>query len=307
MHIFITGATGYIGGAVAARLLADGHRVFGLARTPEKARALAARGIAPVAGALVDLGTLREAAQAADAVINAASADDSMVAHVLVQALEGSGKPLLHTSGTSVAGGPGARRTQRRRVHRGYAPPNAPRTPATGRGRAKRARRRGPGRAQRGDPAGAPVRPRSGAQPASHQLPQLARITVARGRPAHVGRGLNVWSHLHIDDLAELYLRTLADAPPGSLYFAESGEASWRDMAIGIGRAVGLSDEPEALPTEEALRLLGIGAVTSFGSNSRVSAEKARRMLGWKPAAPSLWDDLRTDYYKTSFARVEEG
>ena len=103
MHIFITGATGYIGGAVAARLLADGHRVSGLARTPEKARALAARGIAPVAGALVDLGTLREAAQAADAVINAASADNSMVAHVLVQALEGSGKPLLHTSGTSVA------------------------------------------------------------------------------------------------------------------------------------------------------------------------------------------------------------
>jgi len=51
--------------------------------------------------------------------------------------------------------------------------------------------------------------------------------------------------------LAELYLRTLADAPPGSLYFAESGEASWRDMAIGIGRAVGLSGEPEALPTEE--------------------------------------------------------
>jgi nucleoside-diphosphate-sugar epimerase len=147
-----------------------------------------------------------------------------------------------------------------------------------------------------------------GLNPHTHQLPQLARITVARGQPAaHVGRGLNVWSHLHIDDLAELYLRTLADAPPGSLYFAESGEASWRDMAIGIGRAVGLSGEPEALPTEEALRLLGIGAVTSFGSNSRVSAEKARRMLGWKPAAPSLWDDLRTDYYKTSFARVEEG
>ena len=58
-----------------------------------------------------------------------------------------------------------------------------------------------------------------GLNPHSHQLPQLARITVARRRPAHVGRGLNVWSHLHIDDLAELYLRTLADAPPGSLYF----------------------------------------------------------------------------------------
>jgi hypothetical protein len=38
-----------------------------------------------------------------------------------------------------------------------------------------------------------------------------------------------------------------------------------------------------------------------------VSAEKARRMLDWKPAAPSLWDDLGADYYKTSFACVEEG
>src|SRR5215203_47288 len=38
------------------------------------------------------------------------------------------------------------------------------------------------------------------------------------------------------------------------------------DVVVGIGKAVGLSGEPEALPTEEALRLLGIGAITSFGS-----------------------------------------
>ena len=306
MHIFITGATGYIGGAVAARLLADGHRVSGLARTPEKAQALAARGIAPVAGALVDLGTLREAAQAADAVINAASADDSMVAHVLIQALEGSGKPLLHTSGTSVA----ADRALGERSDIVFTE-DMPLQTLPERLLRVEVERSVLGAAGRGVRS-VVIRPAllygrgPGLNPHSHQLPQLARITVARGRPAHVGRGLNVWSHLHIDDLAELYLRTLADAPPGSLYFAESGEASWRDMAIGIGRAVGLSGEPEALPTEEALRLLGIGAVTSFGSNSRVSAEKARRMLGWTPAAPSLWDDLRTDYYKTSFARVEE-
>ena len=257
MQIFITGATGYIGGAVAARLLADGHRVFGLARTPEKARALAARGIAPVAGALVDLGTLREAAQAADAVINAASADNSMVAHVLVQALEGSGKPLLHTSGTSVA----ADRALGERSDVVFTE-DMPLQTLPERLLRVEVERSVLGAAGRGVRS-VVIRPAllygrgPGLNPHSHQLPQLARITVARGRPVHVGRGLNVWSHLHIDDLAELYLRTLADAPPGSLYFAESGEASWRDMAIGIGRAVGFSDEPEALPTEEALRLLG--------------------------------------------------
>jgi nucleoside-diphosphate-sugar epimerase len=307
MHIFITGATGYIGGAVAARLLADGHRVFGLARTPEKARALAASGIAPVAGALVDLGTLREAAQAADAVINAASADDSMVAHVLVEALEGSGKPLLHTSGTSVA----ADRALGERSDVVFTE-DMPLQTLPERLLRVEVERSVLGAAGRGVRS-VVIRPAllygrgPGLNPHSHQLPQLARIAVARGRPAHVGRGLNVWSHLHIDDLAELYLRTLADAPPGSLYFAESGEASWRDMAIGIGKALGLSGEPEALAIEEALRLLGIGAVTSFGSNSRVSAEKARRTLDWTPAAPSLWDDLGTDYYRSSFAGLEEG
>jgi len=102
--------------------------------------------------------------------------------------------------------------------------------------------------------------------------------------------------HLHIDDLAELYLRTLADAPPGSLYFAESGEASWRDMAIGIGRAVGLSGEPEALPTEEALRLLGIGAVTSFGSNSRAPRKRGGCSAGSRrrPASGTILGRITT-------------
>ena len=45
--------------------------------------------------------------------------------------------------------------------------------------------------------------------------------------------------------------------------------------------------------------VFGIGALTSFGSNSRVSAEKARRMLGWKPSAATIWDDLTSDYYRS--------
>ena len=40
MHIFITGATGYIGGSVAAKLIASGHRVRGLTRTPGETTSL---------------------------------------------------------------------------------------------------------------------------------------------------------------------------------------------------------------------------------------------------------------------------
>ena len=138
-----------------------------------------------------------------------------------------------------------------------------------------------------------------GLNPHSHQLPQLVRVARARGRPVHVGRGLNVWSNVHIDDVAELYACALEQAPAGSVFYCANGEASWRDMAAGVGKAIGLEGEPEALSLEESLRAFGIGAVTSFGSNSRVSAEKARRMLGWRPSAPTIWDDLRTDYYRT--------
>jgi nucleoside-diphosphate-sugar epimerase len=136
-----------------------------------------------------------------------------------------------------------------------------------------------------------------GLNPQSFQLPLLARVARQRGRPAHVGRGLNVWSHVHIDDVADLYARALAEAPPGSVFFCESGESSWRDMAAGVGRALGLAEDPEPLSLEDSLRAFGIGAVTSFGSNSRVSAEKARRMLGWNPSAPTIWDALGTETF----------
>ena len=138
-----------------------------------------------------------------------------------------------------------------------------------------------------------------GLNPHSHQIPQMVRVARDRGRPAHVGRGLNVWSNVHIDDVADLYACALSEAPPGSVFFCENGEASWRDMAEAVGQAIGLADEPEALSLEDSLRAFGIGAITSFGSNSRVSAEKARRMLGWKPAAGTIWDDLKTDYYRS--------
>jgi uncharacterized protein YbjT (DUF2867 family) len=75
MQIFVTGATGFIGGSLARRLVENGHRVHGLVRSRDKAHLLEQSGIQPVVGTLDDDAVLTEAARQADAVIDAASAD----------------------------------------------------------------------------------------------------------------------------------------------------------------------------------------------------------------------------------------
>jgi uncharacterized protein YbjT (DUF2867 family) len=75
MAVFVTGATGLIGGAVAARLVAEGFEVRGLVRAEEKARQLAAEGIAPVLGNLDDAELLTREARASEGVVNAADSD----------------------------------------------------------------------------------------------------------------------------------------------------------------------------------------------------------------------------------------
>ena len=104
MKIFCTGASGYIGGSVAARLAAGGHQVSGLVRSADKAEAVRAFGIEPVMGTLDDAQVLARAARDADVVVNAASADHKGAVTALLDALAGSGKAFIHTSGSSIVG-----------------------------------------------------------------------------------------------------------------------------------------------------------------------------------------------------------
>src|SRR5512146_1348225 len=104
MRIFLTGASGYIGGTVAAALLAAGHQVAGLARSAERARQVAALGIEPILGELGDAAALARAACEADAVIHAANSDDRPSVEAMLPALEASGKLFVQTSGSSIVG-----------------------------------------------------------------------------------------------------------------------------------------------------------------------------------------------------------
>ena len=105
MKIFCTGASGYIGGSVAAHLVAAGHQVTGLVRSQEKADAVRARGIEPVMGTLDDAAILwRKRRKPPTSSSMPASADHKGAVVALLDALAGSGKPFIHTSGSSIVG-----------------------------------------------------------------------------------------------------------------------------------------------------------------------------------------------------------
>src|SRR6202046_1960225 len=114
MHVFLAGASGWIGSAVVPELLGAGHQVTGLARSDASAAALTAAGAQVQRGTLDDLDSLREAAAASDGVIHLAfkhdlaftgdfqgAADaDRRAVETFADALAGSGKPFLIASGT---------------------------------------------------------------------------------------------------------------------------------------------------------------------------------------------------------------
>jgi dihydroflavonol-4-reductase len=71
-RIFLTGGSGFIGGELAAALLARGDEVVGLARTDDSARALAARGAQVVRGDVLDAGALATGMSGCDLVFHVA-------------------------------------------------------------------------------------------------------------------------------------------------------------------------------------------------------------------------------------------
>ncbi len=291
MKIFVTGATGYIGGSLAQRLIADGHEVSGLVRSAARAEEARARGIEPVLGCLDDGAVLAGAARAAEAVIDAASADHPASTETLLAALAGGGKTLLRTSGTSIVGS----RAGGRRVDDVF-DEDTPFTPSPG--RAVRVALDRKVRAAKGL-RGVVVCPSliygrgRGVNPQSIQVPWLIALARKHGRPRHIGPGENLWSNVHIDDLIDLYLLALDKAPAGAFYFAENGENSMREVAAAIGRMLGQGSRTEPMTVEEAAAEWGEGpANDTMGSNSRVRARRARDELGWAPKAPSLLEEI---------------
>lgn len=289
MKIFVTGASGYIGGSVAEKLVAAGQTVTGLARSEEKAQMLESRGIAAVLGTLDDPDVLTDAAQAADAVIHAASADHPGSVLTLVTALERSGKTLIHTTGSAIVAdhADGEYRTDIPLTEDDHFEAVPHRRPRVDMNRYVR---------QAAIEKGVRVLvicptmvygAGSGLHPHSEQIPQLIALSRQLGAGVHFGKGLNHYSNVHIDDLVDLYLLTLDEAPGGSFFFAENGSNSFKEIAEMISGQLGFGRRTISMPVEKVIAQYGEDARLGVASNSYVSAVNARR-LGWSPTGPSL-------------------
>jgi len=288
MRIFLTGANGFIGGAVASRLIADGHAVRGLVRDKAKADAVAAYGIEAVIGSLDDAALLQAEARLSDGVVNAANSGHRGAVEALMAGLAGSGKPLIHTSGTSVVADRAMGEPSDRIFHEDT--PIEPEPERVARVAIDRLVLDTSGIRSvvlcnsmiYGNALGVPAQ--------SVQVPVLAQLARDSGVARYIGRGLNRWSNVHIADVAQLYALAIAKAPAGSFIYVENGEEALGEVAQAIAKRLGLGPA-QSWPAEQAIAAWGSEKATfSLGSNSRVRGKRASEILGWRPKHRSIME-----------------
>ena len=288
MRVFLTGATGFIGSAVAQELIAHGHTVLGVARTDEAAKTLAARGVEPHKGDLTDHASFIAGARACDGVIHCAFIHDfskfmenieieKATVAAMLAALEGSGKPLVTTSGIAMLA-PGQTATEAHDAAR------------SGRGETEDMVRDAASRGLKTAVIRLP--------PITHEdgdggfLGPLVGIAKEKGKAGYVGDGANRWPAGNRADAAVLYRLALEKGEPGAAYHAVGDEGvPARDIAGAIGKRLSLpvdSVAPEAAMAH--FGWLGMFAAVDMPASSRITQEK----LGWKPTHTGLIEDIAT-------------
>ncbi|MBO7745414.1 SDR family oxidoreductase [Paenibacillus sp. MWE-103] len=291
MRIFVTGATGFIGSAVVRELIDAGHRVAGLARSDKSAAALTAAGADVHRGALDDLDSLRGGAAAADGVIHlafihdfsnfaAAAETDRLAIEAIGEALEGSGKPFVVTSGTLMLA-PGRLGTEE-----DAAMPTAHR----------RSEEAAMALVKRGVRSSIVRLSPSVHGPGDYGfIPTLIEIARAKGVSAYIGDGSNRWPAVHRLDAARLFRMAVEGAAAGARLHAVGDEGvPLREIAAIIGRRLNL---PVAgISQEEAADHFGWLSFAASVDNPTSSALTQER-FGWLPEHASLISDLEQGHY----------
>lgn len=286
MHIFVTGATGWMGSAIISDLVKSGHEVTGLSRSRQKAAKLEAQGAQVVHASLGELDAVVAAADKADAVIHTAfdfanfatgAQEDYRAIVGMGRVFEGSARPILVTSGLAKIA-PG-----RLALEADVPDPNFGRKSEAA---ANEVRARGVKIAtMRLSPSVHGVGETHGF------VPCLIALAKRTGVSAFIGDGGNRWAGVHRLDAARLYLLALEQGVTEAAYHAAADEGvPFKEIATVIGKVLGLPVEPRDRDH--------FGWIADFaGGDMAASSARTRELTGWVPSEADLLTDIAQPGY----------
>ncbi|MGC4055024.1 MAG: NAD-dependent epimerase/dehydratase family protein [Paludibaculum sp.] len=112
-----------------------------------------------------------------------------------------------------------------------------------------------------------------------------------------IGKGANCWSTVHIDDLADLYVRAVTEPASGELFFACGGMPQpLEKIARAVAKACGLEGKVESIPLEAARAYIGLVA-DCLAMDCRAGSTKAARFFGWTVTKPLIFDEIFSGSY----------
>jgi nucleoside-diphosphate-sugar epimerase len=284
MRIFVTGGSGYIGRAVVAELRRRGHHVAALARSDAAATTVRGLGAQAVHGSLDSLDVIELAAREHDATIHCAapSPPDGVAREVkLLDTLlrvAPNDHAFVYTSGAWVYGDRGDAVVDEDA-------PLAPIPIVAWRPAHEQRVLNAPGI------RGIVIRPTVVYGDGGGIVGQL----VANANPGPlriVGDGTNRWSTVRVDALAELYAAAVEQRAARGIFNAINGApVPYVEIARAASRAAGGNGGIEHLTFENAQAAMGPFAA-ALALDLQVSAEKAKRELGWSPHRPTVLEEL---------------
>ncbi|MBX9897594.1 MAG: NAD-dependent epimerase/dehydratase family protein [Qipengyuania sp.] len=297
MKILVIGATGYVGSHIAQRMARAGHEVSGIARSASGAARVTGLGAHPVIGDLTDLATLDQAISDSEAVVYAAQLllepeHDTLAA--LVERLAGSGKSLVFTSGTGVV----SQKTDGDWSEASFAEDDdfVPSKWLARRVETETLVRSAVDRGVRAMVVRPPMIWGNG----GCGLIEAFYASAARtGEVCYLGRGLNLYSNVHVEDLAEVYALAIERGTPGALYHCVAGEVAHRTLAERVAQRLGCP--ARSVGFEEAAEIWGkFLALIIMSTCSRTRSPRARSELGWTPRHLDMLSDVAHPAYRAA-------
>lgn len=293
MRVFVTGAAGFIGTATTKELIAHGHEVVGLARSDANVETLKKLGAKVHRGSLEDVESLKSAAKDADGVIHLAFIHDftkfaengqvdKRAIEAMGQALEGTNKPLVVTSGTGFLA-PGRLTTEDDVSPAGEGVPRVSEAAAFA-------------FAGRGVRVSAIRLPQvHGGEGKAGFVGFLYEVAKQKRVSGYVGDGHERWPSAHRSDVAVLYRLALEKGRAGAAYHAVAEEGvPTRAMAEVFAKV--LNVPLASIKPEDAQAHFGFIAMFA-GLDIPASSAKTRAELGWTPREIGLIEDISRPGY----------